>query len=359
MKSTPEDEPRKTLLDRLIGSLKWGTIGTAAGALGGVGLGALARKGKFGREFKRYASRKFPLFPHPAVTHAIVGAGVGSKVGTVGGLIVGRKPKDVKELSALLDDLIEFGDFPLSTLKKVIRGMRQKGTNPELIRPAESHIGMGGTYVPPGHSPKLLRDAAREMGAPGYKLKPNSIIVPRALPEALRGHPAAAEWTPLRSFLHESGHSADPTIKAYSQGLVEKKAALDKLMKRKATPAAIAEGEKLGMDLAHGALNREVQANREVLDQFKKHGTADDVTKWKKTATSQMRKAYQGPWFEMVKPGTLSGAKQLVRNAPFLRKKAIQLSSNLASSSLVSMSLLDRMRHQGRHPSGAHRSPIQ
>lgn len=109
MKSPPEDEPRKTVLDRLIGSLKWGTIGTIAGGAAGVGLGAIARKGHFGKSFTEYANRKFPLFPSPAVTHGIAGAGVGSKVGALAGLIAGRKKKDVKELSALLDDLIELG----------------------------------------------------------------------------------------------------------------------------------------------------------------------------------------------------------------------------------------------------------
>jgi hypothetical protein len=132
----PDEPDHKTLLDRLVGSLKWGTVGTVVGGLGAVGLGSIARKGTFGKAFREYAERKFPLFPTPSIQHAILGAGVGSKAGAATGLIIGRKPKDTKELSAVLDDLIEFewGDRIINELKRSKIPMGKKLIQGALLR---------------------------------------------------------------------------------------------------------------------------------------------------------------------------------------------------------------------------------
>ncbi len=310
----PNEPDKKTVLDRLIGSLKWGTIGTGVGAAAGVGLGAIARKGHFGKSFSEYASRKFPLFPDPAVTHAIAGAGVGSKVGALAGLVAGRKKKDVKELSSMLDDLIEFGITSISTAKKVFRSVREAHPGLKVIRPYGTSV--DARYVPKGMSKagtSYLEDR-HGIGAWGGLekgvIKPHTIVVPRVSKDmmkswkegiaeglaagtpktlairtrAIRRHEAVV-LDPLAAALHEHGHPSMPNVS---------RRAINKSVN-------VALKEPAGMKFTDPhwgtMIEEEYRANRKVRDLIEKHGTQPEVKAWEGQAKKQIRHGYQTPFF--------------------------------------------------------------
>lgn len=221
-------------------------------------------------------------------------------------------------LLAILDDLIEFGPFSISTSKKVFRGLAEGVEKIPTVRP----IGMleKSSYVPswmPADRAKLATEQAYGYGS---NIGPGSVVIPREKhmdKNMLVEQAEIREWhkigprNSIATAMHERGHHADPDSEVSA-------AKLKNLM--------------WGKERDQHKINDEVIANRLVLDQFQKHGTPQEIAAWKKIANRQLHTSYRSGSFQRRdtgKPKSLSDAKQFYRDNPYIQKKTTALSAIL------------------------------
>jgi len=202
-----------------------------------------------------------------------------------------------------------FSAIKWSTASKALRSMLKK-SGAKIKRQ-----GMAPQYVPKTNE-KSLRKIMKQVG-----MDENEIHVPRKRDNFMVGM-AGGDMikSPLQGALHEAGHSVQPNLRKHSDLVY--KANLGK-------PVLSPREQEIG------TIRQEVLANRSALKALKKSGaTSADQSEWRKLAQDQMKVGYRKPLFHgrlVQKVGfkrpKLSDAKDVLRENPHLRKKAVLFST--------------------------------
>ena len=285
---------------------------------------------------------------------------VESTVRGIPGRIIDRgMGANIQQLSAR-DELntILFSIFSTSTAKKVFRGLRGGMERAPLIRPSgPTALGAYLSKSATGEQASMVGDQIGSMIGSKVTMKPHSILLPRQNRFDLENSPIGKSGEklpniggPVETAAHERGHAYDPNLPERMERLRETSKGFMDALGRGDQAAAASAGRSMGAR----TMQNEYVANKRVLDQVAQHGTAGEVSAWKKHANNQMKVGYRKPMFDAamqkknapqyreigetgetyLSPATnptLSQGKQILRDNPYLRRSATALASRSGS----------------------------
>ena len=285
---------------------------------------------------------------------------VESTVRGIPGRIIDRgMGANIQQLSAR-DELntILFSIFSTSTAKKVFRGLRGGMERAPLIRPSgPTALGAYLSKSATGEQASMVGDQIGSMIGSKVTMKPHSILLPRQNRFDLENSPIGKSGEklpniggPVETAAHERGHAYDPNLPERMERMQKTSKGFMDALGRGDQAAAVSAGRSMGAR----TIQNEYVANKRVLDQVVQHGTAGEVSAWKKTANNQMKVGYRKPMFDAaiqkknapqyreigetgetyLSPATnptLSQGKQILRDNPYLRRSATALASRSGS----------------------------
>ena len=225
-----------------------------------------------------------------------------------------------------------------------------------LIRPSgPTALGAYLSKSATGEQASMVGDQIGSMIGSKVTMKPHSILLPRQNRFDLENSPIGKSGEklpniggPVETAAHERGHAYDPNLPERMERMQKTSKGFMDALGRGDQAAAASAGRSMGAR----TMQNEYVANKRVLDQVVQHGTAGEVSAWKKTANNQMKVGYRKPMFDAamqqknapqyreigetsyLSPATnptLSQGKQILRDNPYLRRSATALASRSGS----------------------------